>query len=567
MTKEPGRAVGDVVADRFELRQRLGSGAMGTVWRAHDPVLERDIALKEMRPLRHEDDERAAHMRERAVREAKALARLNHRNAVRIYEIVDDLPYPWLVMEFVDSVPLDVLLREATLTPAQTAGVGLDILGALRAAHAAGVLHRDVKPANVLIRPDGSAVLADFGIAALQGSLDLTATGDLLGSPDYLAPERISAEAAEVGPASDLWSLGVLLCMCVEGANPMRRDTLWETLVAIREDPLPDVCRAGLLGPLILTLLSKDPAGRPSAEEVARALAAVADGQPYRPGGGPEADAAAEASPAGATSGAAPSSSPVTAPAVTTRTRTKPRKKRAPRLVRVGVSSAVGALVLATGVALHTAQRGAPEAALGIATPTTTLPSAAVPDTAAPTPTPTATLTPTATVSAPAAVPPRTAAHTTPSTTPSTTPATTPTATPTPAGTARASAAATVAPTATPSPTAPSATGRWIAQLSVIPQSAPQGEADEELLTIQEDIPGAKILNSDDWRSLPSGNWLVYVTGTFPDGNAVLAFCARQGRSECFGRYLSHDADSRYICLPRRGTPGTGRDPESCDRP
>ncbi|MFJ1709887.1 serine/threonine-protein kinase [Kitasatospora sp. NPDC088346] len=517
MTKEPGRAVGDVVAGRFELRQRLGSGAMGTVWRAHDAVLERDIALKEMRPLRHEDAARADHMRARAVREAKALARLNHPNAVTIYEIVDDLPYPWLVMEFVSGVPLDELLRDRTLSPAQAASVGLDILAALRAAHAAGVLHRDVKPANVLIRPDGSAVLTDFGIAALQGSLDLTATGDLIGSPDYLAPERISAESAEIGPASDLWSLGVLLYICVEGANPMRRDSLWETLVAIREDPLPAVHRAGPLGPLIWTLLNKDPAARPNSEELARALAAVADGHPYRPGDdAADAAAAGTISPSGAVSVVAPSDLPPTVSAVTTGAAPGTLRKRAPGIVRVGVLTTVGILVLASSIAIYNAQQGALGAAHDAAASVTT-PGAAAPDATAP-----------------------------------------------------ASTASAMASTATlraaPPATTPPSSGAWIAQLSASPQSTPQDRRDQELLTIQKDIPGAKILNSDDWSSLQPGNWVIYATGTFPDGNAVLAFCSRHGQSKCFGRYLSHAAaDSRYICLP--GPDGPPRDPENCHRP
>ncbi|MFD5922973.1 serine/threonine-protein kinase [Kitasatospora sp. NPDC058201] len=512
MTEGPGRRAGDVVAERFELRQRLGSGSMGTVWRAHDAVLERDIALKEMRPVRDEDAERAAHMRERAIREAKALARLNHPNAVTIHEIVDALPYPWLVMEFVDSVPLDVLLREGALAPAHAAAVGLDILGALRAAHAAGVLHRDVKPANVLIRPDGRAVLTDFGIAALQDSLDLTATGDLIGSPDYLAPERISGEGVEVGPASDLWSFGVLLYMCVEGTNPMRRDSLWETLVAIREDPLPEPHRAGRLGPLIWALLSKDPAGRPSAEEVARALAAVDDGQPYGPDGCRAADV--DTQPPAVASAVESAYRPLTVAAVTTIERPTANRKRASRLVRVAVPSAVGALVLATGVVLHTTQRGVLAGAPGTATPTTP----AIP--------------------APGGGP---------------------------ATTSTAPAAAMTPSVAVLSTPAPSPAGRWIAQLSAMPQSSPQDRRDRELLTIQKDIPGARILNSDDWSSLQPGNWVVYATGDFPDGNAALAFCARHGQTKCFGRYLSHNpADSRYICLPRSGAPGYGRDPANC---
>ncbi|MED7947381.1 protein kinase [Streptomyces sp. BE20] len=502
MTREPG-AVGDVVAGRFELRQRLGSGSMGTVWRAHDPVLDRDVAVKEMRPGRHEDRGRVAHMRERAIREAKALARLNHPHAVTIHELVDGHPYPWLVMEFVAGVPLSDLLHERTLTPAQAACTGLDVLAALRAAHAAGVLHRDVKPANVLIRPDGRAVLTDFGIADLRDALDLTATGDLIGSPDYLAPERIRPEAATVGPASDLWSLGVLLYMCVEGTNPMRRDSLWETLVAIREDPPPPMRRAGPLAPLVGALLSKEPEARPTAEEAARTLSAVGDGRPYRPdpdGSDPEEG-----------SGRRPAASTVRTPPPSTATAdgrdaaaesrtTGPtaRRSRTSGIAHLRVPGVLGALVLAAAVAvavaLYAARQGPSAPASGTAGPSTT---------------------PLVSVSA-----------------------------------------------------TPSATGLWIAQLAAIPHASTPESRSRELLALQRDIPGAKLLNSDDWRSLQPGYWVIYATGTFQDGDAALAFCARHGRARCIGRYLSQDAgDSRFICLPRTGTPAPEPDPEGCRRP
>ncbi|MFD5088638.1 serine/threonine-protein kinase [Kitasatospora sp. NPDC058406] len=565
MIGEPGRAVGDVVAGRFELRQRLGSGAMGTVWRARDSVLERDIALKEMRPVQREDAARSAHMRQRAIREAKALARLNHPNAVTIHEIVDDLPYPWLVMEFVDSVPLDVLLREGTLAPAHAASIGLDILGALRAAHAAGVLHRDVKPANVLIRPDGGAVLTDFGIAALQGSLDLTATGDLIGSPDYLAPERISPEAVKVGPASDLWSLGVLLYICVEGANPMRRDSVWETLIAIREEPLPDLHRAGPLGPLIWTLLSKDPAARPNSEEVARALAAIGEGQPYRPGR----DGCGASPPEVAVNADGPVLLSLNVAAVTTVAR-KPHRKRAPGLVRIGVPIAVGALVLVGVLVLDSARRGALAGAPGGATPSAESPSAAAggagtSSAPASVPTTTATVTVTASVT-PRISTPATAAPKPAAAKPASPAAVTPVAV-APAPTALPSAAA-APPGAVPPAGAPSAAGMWIAQLGVFPRTVPNDRRDRQLLAVQEYVPDAKILNSDDWSSLQPGNWVIYLGGTFPDGNAVATFCAKLGASDCFGRYLSQNAaDSRYICLPRDSSRGAGRDSEYCQRP
>ncbi|MFJ9842575.1 serine/threonine-protein kinase [Kitasatospora sp. NPDC101155] len=254
--------------------EQLGAGGMGTVWRARDLTLERQVALKEMRSVGSAEPDRVDRTRERVLREARALARVNHPNAVTVYEVLDDRPYPWLVMELVDGPSLSAVLGHGPLDPAQAARIGLDVLAALRAAHASGILHRDVKPGNVLIRPDGTAVLTDFGIAALQGAQTLTATGDLVGSPEYVAPERIRGGA--VGPASDLWSLGMLLYVCVEGANPLRRDSVWETLMAACDQPLPTPPHAGPLAPVIDALLAKDPEQRPRAAELTPLLATAA---------------------------------------------------------------------------------------------------------------------------------------------------------------------------------------------------------------------------------------------------------------------------------------------------
>jgi serine/threonine protein kinase len=211
---ERGRT-GRVVGGRFELLARLGSGGMGTVWRARDLGLHREVAIKEVRPadaaLYENDPSLAAQQRERVLRESRALARLQHPNVVSIYQILEseDSPYPWIVMELVRGTSLDARLREGALSPAEAARIGRDVLGALRAAHAAGILHRDVKPGNVLLRTDGGAVLTDFGIAALHDSTTLTATGEVIGSPEYIAPERLHGD--ETQTSSDLWSLALLL--------------------------------------------------------------------------------------------------------------------------------------------------------------------------------------------------------------------------------------------------------------------------------------------------------------------------------------------------------------------
>ncbi|MEU8249772.1 serine/threonine-protein kinase [Nonomuraea sp. NPDC048916] len=271
----PGRMVID---DRFELLEQLGSGGMGTVWRAHDLVLHREVALKEVRPPGPEqmDSDRAGMLRERVLREARALARLHHPNVVAIHHIVDTalVPHPWIVMELVRGRSLQERLAHGPLAPAEAAHVGRGILAALRTAHAAGICHRDVKPANVLLRPDGSPVLTDFGIAALHDSPGLTANGDVVGSPEYIAPERLRGQ--EGNPASDLWSLGMLLYVAVEARHPMRRDTPIATLAAVLNGQVPPPRQAGPLTNVLRALLTPDPAARPGAAELDWMLAQAA---------------------------------------------------------------------------------------------------------------------------------------------------------------------------------------------------------------------------------------------------------------------------------------------------
>ncbi|MFE9561814.1 protein kinase [Streptomyces sp. NPDC006487] len=270
-SSEAGRRLID---GRFELARPLGSGGMGTVWRARDIALDREVALKEVRPP---DPATAAaqpglvvQLRERAVREARALARLAHPNVVTIHHIVEPEPgsdgHPWIVMELVRGGSLADRLEGGPMPVADVLRLGLDLLSALRAAHAEGVLHRDVKPANVLLRPSGSAVLTDFGIAALHGATGLTSTGALIGSPEYIAPER--ARGAEGLAASDLWSLGMLLYVAAEGVHPLRRATSLATVVAVLDEPIPAPVRSGPLGPVLERLLVRDLAVRPDAEEL-----------------------------------------------------------------------------------------------------------------------------------------------------------------------------------------------------------------------------------------------------------------------------------------------------------
>ncbi|MFF2008518.1 protein kinase [Streptomyces sp. NPDC058195] len=271
-----------VIDDRFELVDRLGSGGMGMVWRAHDLALHRDVALKEVRPpdpaLAENDPESARLLRERVLREARALARLDHPGVVTVHHIVDGGAgtYPWIVMELVPGASLAERLAGGTLAPAEAARLGRGVLSALRAAHAAGILHRDVKPANVLLRADGSPVLTDFGIAAIRESTSLTATGSIIGSPDYMAPERIRGDEGD--PSSDLWSLGMMLYVAVEGRHPLRKATTLATLAAVLDEEVPPPRQAGPLAPVLTALLIRDTAARPGPEELDRMLAAVGEG-------------------------------------------------------------------------------------------------------------------------------------------------------------------------------------------------------------------------------------------------------------------------------------------------
>ncbi|MFI9624403.1 serine/threonine-protein kinase [Streptomyces sp. NPDC052042] len=272
-----GEGVGRVVDGRFELLERLGGGGMGLVWRARDMELHRDVALKEVRPpdprFAESPTREAAVLRERVLREARALARLRHPQVVTIFHIVtgEEAAFPWLVMELVPGGSLADRLKQGPLPPAGAARLGRGLLSGLRAAHSAGILHRDVKPANVLMREDGSPVLTDFGIAALSELTALTSAGALIGSPEYIAPERIRGQEGD--PSSDLWSLGMLLYVAVEGAHPLHRGTVLATLAAVLDESVPAPTRAGPLTGVLTALLSRDPGDRPDTGELDRLLA------------------------------------------------------------------------------------------------------------------------------------------------------------------------------------------------------------------------------------------------------------------------------------------------------
>ncbi|WP_166381078.1 serine/threonine-protein kinase [Catellatospora methionotrophica] len=264
-----------VLADRYRLLESLGQGGMGMVWLARDETLHRDVAVKEVVPPAGLTEDERAEMNARSLREARAIARLSHPNVVRIFDVVTVDGRPWIVMEYLTGKSMAALMTEqGRLAPARVAEIGLGVLGALRAAHDAGMLHRDVKPGNVMLGDDGRVVLTDFGLATLPGDPAVTRTGLILGSPSYISPERV--EGGEVGPAADLWSLGATLYAAVEGQSPYARPNAMATLAALAtEEPAPPRL-AGPLKPLLAGLLRKDPRQRMGAAEAEKLLLKVA---------------------------------------------------------------------------------------------------------------------------------------------------------------------------------------------------------------------------------------------------------------------------------------------------
>jgi eukaryotic-like serine/threonine-protein kinase len=362
-----------ILAGRYRLGAVIGRGGMGAVWRARDELLNRDVAIKEIVwPAQLDPAERET-ARRRAVREAQMAARLSHPNVVGVYDILQEDGRPCIVMELVPFRSLrDVLAEDGPMSPPEAARVGLNVLAALSAVHEAGVVHRDVKPANVLLGPEDRVVLADFGIAKAADSPALTASGVLLGSPSYLAPER--ARGGRAGVASDLWALGASLYTAVEGRPPFERDSMIASLTAVVADEPEPAPRAGPLWPVIEGLLRKDPAVRLDAAGAERMLRQIAPAEAAVPAA---ADPPAEVTPPAE---AAP-------PAAQGARRAGFRGRKAPVLALAAI--AVIALI-ATGIAMalgrhpgHPAARPAAPAASRPA-PSSTTPSSAPPSTPSP---------------------------------------------------------------------------------------------------------------------------------------------------------------------------------------
>ena len=269
-----------MLSGRYRLDTALASGGMGTVWSAEDLLLGRPVAVKEVQLPAGLDDEARALLRERTLREARNAARLRHPGIVTIYDVVEQDGRPWIVMELVPSKSLaEVIKARGPLPLVRVASIGMRILDAMITAQAAGVQHRDIKPANVLLADDGRVVLTDFGIARHSGDATLTGTGLLVGSPDYLSPERARGRTTP-GLAADLWSLGATLYDAVEGRRPFARNGALPTVAAVVMEEADPMRLAGPLRPVIEGLLVKDPERRLDAERTRRMLEAVLRGRP-----------------------------------------------------------------------------------------------------------------------------------------------------------------------------------------------------------------------------------------------------------------------------------------------
>ncbi|MER6317312.1 protein kinase [Streptomyces sp. NPDC001581] len=269
-----GQDEGRLLAGRYRLGAVLGKGGMGTVWRAQDETLGRTVAVKELRFSTGVDDDEKRRLITRTLREAKAIARIRSGGAVTVYDVVDEDGRPWIVMELIEGPSLAEFVREnGPLTPRRAAEVGLAVLDVLRAAHGQGILHRDVKPSNVLIAGNGRVVLTDFGIAQVEGDPSVTSTGMLVGAPSYISPER--ARGQKPGPPADMWSLGGLLYASVEGVPPYDKGSALATLTAVMTEPVDPPKNAGPLSEVIYGLLVKDPALRLDDDRARALLTAV----------------------------------------------------------------------------------------------------------------------------------------------------------------------------------------------------------------------------------------------------------------------------------------------------
>ncbi|WP_329175488.1 serine/threonine-protein kinase [Streptomyces sp. NBC_01477] len=375
MASDGGRnaaAPGDVVAGRYRITNRLGRGGMGTVWAATDELLHRQVAVKELHlPHTGLSEVESGRQHERALREARSVARIRHPHVVVVYDVVEQDGRPWIVMELIDGRSLAEILREdGPLAPREAARICAAVAGALLAAHAHGIQHRDVKPANVLIdHATGRVVLTDFGIARIPGSATISETGSFVGSPEYTAPERMSGGRA-AGPESDLWSLGALLCAAVDGHSPFQRESIGEIVHAVAIGDITPPATVGPLLPVVQALLDRDPARRMAAADVMTVLVAYAETGVEPP-----------------TPDAPTPELPVEKPADP-----KPRGRRRRLLAGVAAAVMIAVVAGATAALVVTHGRGSAASAPRTTPPVTTTaaPTTTPPATPSPSPTPTA---------------------------------------------------------------------------------------------------------------------------------------------------------------------------------
>ncbi|MEU3055883.1 serine/threonine-protein kinase [Streptomyces griseus] len=280
-----------VIDGRYELLEPIGSGGMGEVWKAHDLRLRRFVAVKGLLDRNAMTAANRSAALQRARREAEAIAKIEHQNVVTVHDQVETEHQVWIVMKLLEAPSLgDLLTAQQVLAVPRAANIGLQILQGLRAVHAASVVHRDVKPGNVLVRDDGLAILVDFGIATFEGADRVTRTGSVIGTPPYLAPELFAPASPGPTPASDLWALGVTLYEMVEGRPPFAGHEVWEVQENIRQSPDPVIRYAGPLAPVVQGLLIPDPRERLDAA-TAEAMLREVLGDPAAPHAGRAASA------------------------------------------------------------------------------------------------------------------------------------------------------------------------------------------------------------------------------------------------------------------------------------
>ena len=276
------RLAHQVVAERYELLESVGRGGFGVVWRACDTLLQRHVAVKEIHIPGFLNDEDRAGLREKVLKEARAAARLDHPGAVTVFDVIDDDGNPVIVMELVDAPNLtELVTQQGPLAPAEAARIGLEVLEVLMAAHARGIVHRDVKPGNVMVASSGRVRLGDFGVAAILDDPTVTTSGSVTGSPAYMAPEQATNKGAL--QESDLWSLGATMYFAVEGRPPFDKGAPLPTLTSIVQDPPRPAEKAGALTPVLEALLVKDPEARLTAMQLKDRLAQVASGSAAPP--------------------------------------------------------------------------------------------------------------------------------------------------------------------------------------------------------------------------------------------------------------------------------------------